>query len=512
LPGLLKKGMLPLKLISCIIPAQIALLLLLAGCSSHGLRHTCPVSPELAENTSSRTALKKELDGLIARELFPYSIASIKVVSLSSGSTLYETNSHLLMPAASLQKLFTAAAALSRLGPDHFIETSVAVHSATDTLYVKGCGDPLLKKADLKQMVGDLAGNLAPGRQYKLVGDTGCFDDAYWGSGWMWDDEPDPDATYLTALTVNRNTIRVTASPGKSASLPLEVATDPATRYVVIENSGKTGQPGGPCAVSITRPAGDRDNHIRVAGSLAPGCRPVTKRLTVWRPERYFLTLLAEQLAQSGITAEPLALGAAPADAKVVSVVRHPVGKIVSVMLKKSDNLSAENLLKYLAHTKTGQKGTAAEGAGIIKEYLRSQGIATDHLVIVDGSGMSRYNLTNADTITRLLVAAYKDQANFPYFQDALPLAGIDGTLVRRMKGTPAKGKLRAKTGTMKGVSALAGYTVSADGEPLAFAMIMQNFVGPDQRIHALQDRIAVLLSTFSAGQQGRVATSGARP
>ena len=70
---------------------------------------------------------------------------------------------------------------------------------------------------------------------------------------------------------------------------------------------------------------------------------------------------------------------------------------------------------------------------------------------------------------------------------------------MRRMKGTPAEGKVKAKTGTMAGVSALAGYTVTADGEPLAFSMIMQNFVGPDQRVHNLQDRIAVLLSTFSS-------------
>jgi D-alanyl-D-alanine carboxypeptidase/D-alanyl-D-alanine-endopeptidase (penicillin-binding protein 4) len=138
-------------------------------------------------------------------------------------------------------------------------------------------------------------------------------------------------------------------------------------------------------------------------------------------------------------------------------------------------------------------------GEEAVREYLRMQGIPTDRLVIADGSGVSRYNLTNADTVTRLLVAAYKDQATFPFFVNALPLAGNDGTLANRMKGTPAERRVKAKTGTMKGVSALAGYTVTADGEPLAFSMIMENFVGPEQRVRDLQDRIAVLLSTFSA-------------
>ena len=218
---------------------------------------------------------------MIGRELLPYSLASIKVVSLQSGSTLYETNPHLLMPAASVQKLFTAAAVLFFLGPDHALETTVSVDPENTTLYLKGCGDPLLKTADLARMVDELAGGkLRPGLHYKLVGDTACFDDAYWGSGWMWDDEPGPDAMYLSALSVNRNTVRVTVAPGKTAAAPVQVSVEPSTRYVRIENSGTTGKPGGSCKVSVTRPAGDRDNQILVAGSLAPGCNPVRRRLT----------------------------------------------------------------------------------------------------------------------------------------------------------------------------------------------------------------------------------------
>ncbi len=478
--------------------AQISLLILLAGCASPRVSFKCPVSPTVVARSSPTLVLKKELDGMIARELLPYSVASIKVVSLKSGLTLYETDSCQLMPAASVQKLFTAAAVLSRLGPDHTIETSLSINADNNTLYLRGCGDPLLKTADLKQLVSNLAGKLPPGQHFELVGDTGCFDDAYWGSGWMWDDEPGPEAMYLSALTVNGNTVRVTVTPGKDAKSTMKVSTEPSTRYVDIINTGKTGKPGGPCAVSVTRPAGDRDNHIRVAGSLAPGCRSVSRRLTVWRPELYTLTLLAEQLEQAGTKVAPLTLKVTPPDTTKLAAIQHPVSEIVSVMLKNSDNLSAENLLKYLAHTQSGQKGSAAEGAEVIKQYLRQNGIPTDHLVIADGSGVSRYNLTSADTITRLLVAAYKDQAISPFFLTALPLAGKDGTLIRRMKGTPAEGKVRAKTGTMKGVSALAGYTVTSDGEPLAFCMIMQNFIGPNKRVRDLQDRIAVLLSTFS--------------
>jgi D-alanyl-D-alanine carboxypeptidase len=94
----------------CTFLAQILLLMVLAGCASPEVRFTCPVSPAIAACSNPALVLKKELDGMIARELLPYSVASIKVVSLKSGSTLYETNPYLLMPAASVQKLFTAAA------------------------------------------------------------------------------------------------------------------------------------------------------------------------------------------------------------------------------------------------------------------------------------------------------------------------------------------------------------------------------------------------------------------
>jgi len=485
----------PLKLN---ILAWFALMFLLGGCASQKAGFTCPTPMVSSPVISSRVALKNELDGMIARELLPYSLASIKVVSLRSGSIIYETNPYLLMPAASVQKLFTAAAALSFLGPEHTLETSISVDQENSTLFLKGCGDPLLKTADLARMVAESAGKLRPGVQYKLVGDTACFDDAYWGSGWMWDDEPGPDAMYLSALSVNRNTVRVTVAPGKTVSAPVQISVEPSTRYVTIDNSGITGQLGGSCKVSLTRPAGDRDNRILVSGSLAPGCQPVRRRLTVWRPELYTLTLLKELLERSGLSTVPVSLGFTPEDAIPLASTRRPLGEIITVMLKKSDNLCAENLFKYLAHALSGQKGTAAGGEKAVKEYLRGQGIPTDRLVIADGSGVSRYNLTNADTITRLLVAAAKDQATFRLFATALPFAGKDGTLVNRMKGTPAERRVQAKTGTMQGVSALAGYTVTADGEPLAFAMIVENFVGPEQRVRKFLDRIAVLLSSYS--------------
>jgi D-alanyl-D-alanine carboxypeptidase/D-alanyl-D-alanine-endopeptidase (penicillin-binding protein 4) len=488
-----------LKLLQFSILAQISLLIIFTACHSQAASLKHSVSPSLSTSKSPYLTLKKQIDSLISAELLPYSVVSIKVVSLKSGSTRYEINPQLLVTPASLQKLFTSAAALSRLSPDHAIETSISVDSENNTLYLKGCGDPLLTTADLTKMVSTIAGKLSFGSQYNLVGDTGCFDDEYWGNGWMWDDEPAPEAMYLSALSVNGNTVAVTVAPGMPASSAPDVSTEPSTRYVNINNIAITVTKDGSCAVSVARTAGDRENMVRVSGSLAPECKPVSKRLTVWRPELYALTLLAEKLEQAGIKTGSLTVGNTLSGATKLASATHSVSEIITEMLKNSDNLSAENLFKYLAHTKTGQKGTAADGAEAVKEYLRLKKIPTDRLVIADGSGVSRYNLTSAASVTRLLVAAKRDQATFPFFEAALSLAGRNGTLAGRMKGTVAAGRVKAKTGSMKGVSALAGYTVTEDGEPLAFSMIMQNFTGSGQRVRDLQDQIAVLLSSFSA-------------
>jgi D-alanyl-D-alanine carboxypeptidase/D-alanyl-D-alanine-endopeptidase (penicillin-binding protein 4) len=469
------------------------LLVLLCSCSLHRAADIGPSS------SSPYPSLQDRIDAIIASELHPYSSASIKIVSLQTGETLYEYSPRMLMTPASLEKLFTAAAALWRLGAGHTLETSAYAVPGRSEIYVKGCGDPLLTLEEAAQMAGFIVGSLKAGERCRLTGDIGCFDDDYWGDGWAWDDDPDDEAVYISALSVNGNMVLLEIAPGPAPSLPLSVKMTPDTRYVAVENRAVTGQPGGPCALSIARPAGDLRNNIFIGGSLAPGCPAVEKKLPVWRPELYFLTMLAEQLGKAGIIVESINVGSVPRNAVPIVSIKRPVGKIVNIMLKKSDNLSGENMLKYLGHRRTGREGQAEDGALVIRDCLKNHGVPFDHLRIADGSGLSHYNLGNAETIVQLLAAVAKDKTIYPEFVNSLPVAGRDGTLVNRMKGTPAEGRLRGKTGSLMGISTLAGYAETADGEPVAFAMLMENFTCRPERVRDIQDRIAVLISSFSA-------------
>jgi PBP4 family serine-type D-alanyl-D-alanine carboxypeptidase len=190
--------------------------------------------------------------------------------------------------------------------------------------------------------------------------------------------------------------------------------------------------------------------------------------------------------------------GATPAGIREIAQHYEPIEKMITNMNKVSDNLSAENTLKVLGTTMNGSPGSAKSGIFVVKRFLSNLGIDTSKLSIVDGSGVSRYNLLSADQLVQFLAAMYKQPRIFPIFYNSLPLAGVDGTLARRMTTYPAACNLRAKTGNLNGVSCLSGYVLTRDGEMLVFSMMMQNFITPSANYHQVQDKIGALLAGFS--------------
>ena len=218
----------------------------------------------------------------------------------------------------------------------------------------------------------------------------------------------------------------------------------------------------------------------------------------VWQPERYTLTFLSERLQAHGVTVEGITVDTVPAAATLLTEFSHGLDSVVTYMNKMSDNLSAENLLKTLSAERNGKPGNAKAGTSLVKQFLHTAGVDTTKLVMVDGSGLSRYDLTSADNITQLLVAMAGRSDIFDTYLHSLPVTGTDGTLSGRMRGTRAEGNLRAKTGTLSGACALSGYVQTADGEMLAFSILINNFPSGLRMYRAVQDRIGVILSQMS--------------
>lgn len=472
---------------------------LLPGCqtsSRFAIRENSAFVKQLS--TSTRDALKSAIVALLPDTLFPPSNAAIKIVSLDRNEVLYELNPRLLFTPASNQKLLTSAAALSILKPEFAFNTVAFLDTLlASRLIIKGFGDPLLTSADLDTLAQTLARILPPGRFWTLAGDASHFDDVPWGKGWMWDDEADPTAMHISPLSVEGNGVRVRVIPGQSGSAPT-VILEPPTNFLIVENMARTIADSVREKMVVERLWKERSNTIRVSGEIRQGDSARTTRLSVRYPERYLLTLLAERLRERAIAIHEITLDTLRSSAFEVFRMSHRLDSVVTIMNKTSDNLAAENVLKALGAETSGTPGTSAAGLTAVKTFLAGMAIDTGSVVLADGSGVSRYNLVSADVLMRVLQEMYRHPDIGPVFLQSLPLAGKDGSLENRMRGTAAEGNLRGKTGTLSGVSALSGYVRTADGETLAFVIMMQHHARLARAYRQVQDEIGAVLASWS--------------
>ena len=226
----------------------------------------------------------------------------------------------------------------------------------------------------------------------------------------------------------------------------------------------------------------------------------IRRQVDIIDPALYAATLLKERLLSNEIRVHGIARhGKVPDDAiEIANHVSPPLFLVVRAMNKPSDNLTAELLLKTVGAEIVDVPGTTAKGLDVMHQFLKEIGIDTAQSTLADGAGVSRYNLLSASMLTSLLVSLFQDFSVMPEYLASLPVAGVDGTLSRRMKTTGAEKRLRAKTGTMRGVTALAGYTMTADHEILAFAILMSHYAGSANSRRALQDEIGTALAQFS--------------
>jgi D-alanyl-D-alanine carboxypeptidase/D-alanyl-D-alanine-endopeptidase (penicillin-binding protein 4) len=405
------------------------------------------------------------------------------------------------MHPASNMKLLTSATALSVLDTNYQLKTAMFLDGYTKNgniarnIYLKGYGDPDLTISDLDSLAQVVRHMGIRMISRDIIVDDSFFDDNYWGAGWMWDDESDPDAPYISALSVNKDCIRVTLLTDSITSF---VYLEPMTNFVSVINGAKLAtdsiriQPKIKCSYS------SNPNTIVAEGELHPYDQFI-KKLTLRNPEYYTGTLFKEALQHAGVTVLGNVInGLVPNGLQEITQVYKPITNMITNMNKISDNLAAENTLKILGATKYGIPGTSKNGIIVVKSYLSGLGIDTSKLSIADGSGVSRYNLLSADQIIQFLMAIYKQPRIFPLIFNSLPIASIDGTLAKRMRSYPAASNLRAKTGTLNDASCLSGYVQTRDGEMLVFSIMMQHFIGSADDYRLVQDRICSLLAGFS--------------
>jgi D-alanyl-D-alanine carboxypeptidase/D-alanyl-D-alanine-endopeptidase (penicillin-binding protein 4) len=477
--------------------------------------------------------LRARIQEVLRRPELEPSQMAVKVASLDTGRTLYEENAEKLLHPASNMKIYTVAAALDRLTPDYRFKTSAYVPAMPDAagtvrgdLIIYGRGDPSFaasfNNGDYYKAIDDFAARIAAAGvkriEGNLVGDESYFKGSPLGYGWEWDDLQWYYGAEVSALTVNDNSLDLFVKPGMSVGAQAIVTTGPVTPLVTIVNRATTSPRGTKRDITVVRPLGT--NTIEVTGSVPLGLDTTDKGLigsiAVPNPALVFVYMLRSSLASKGvaITGQSLTIDARGRNGlplrtdslvEIASVQSPPLSVIAAQTLKPSQNLYTELILRTLGKTfpPTGiapspERTSADDGIEAVKTFLRGAGIEPRGTVVqADGSGLSRHNYITASGTTQLLT--YMSTHRYASaFRDALPIAGVDGTLRTRMKGTPAAGNLRAKTGTINAVASLSGYVTSAAGERLVFSIILNNYPEESSSRRSHIDAIALLLASFA--------------
>jgi D-alanyl-D-alanine carboxypeptidase/D-alanyl-D-alanine-endopeptidase (penicillin-binding protein 4) len=482
-----------------------------------------------------RGVLAPRIAPLLQARRYRYAEWGVLVVSLTRGDTLFAWHADRLLLPASNAKLFTTAAALHYLGPTFRFVTALFPGGRVSggvlhgDLVLYGTGDPTfgpdtsslapfadsVVRAGIHRIRGD------------VVGDASFLGAELTGPGWSPDNFARPFAAPPSALNAAENVVVITVSPGPAAGAPATVRVDPPNDYYAVVSDVVTGPPRRRTRITVTRGTGRRVVDVR--GTIAPDRAAWRTSVVVPEPALFAAGLLRRLLVARGVVVEG-GVRSETADAPdrarlmldatrdermrlphALAVRRSPpLDELVAFINHYSHNLSAELAFRVIGRSVDGA-GTFAAGAQAVGRFLREQvGLPAGAFRVTDGSGLSLLDEATPRSLVRLL-AWMRQAPEGPAFYQSLPVVG-EG-IRSRMLGTPAVGRLRAKTGTMSEVSALSGYVTSAGGEELAFALV-GNHLASVQRARDTQDSIGVVLSRFDrdAPPRPRTAPAGAHP
>ncbi len=462
--------------------------------------NTIPPTQPAAPITPVDTSIQQGLDQIINSFNHDVSVGVI-VQSTSTGATLYQHDANRMFMPASTMKLFTATAALAYLGPNYVFSTqmfgnTIPINSILPgNLYVKFSGDPMLTIDDLNNMIAILSQRGVRIIQGSLVIDDTALDQVNWAPGWMWDEQILCYAAPATSIILNRNCFGVSLAAGTQANTPGHISIEGTLANISILNRVTTRQADyWQCPLDLVASG---NNTYVLSGCLAPKHAPMGLSIALNDTRKAGTDILLHLLNQHGITlAGGVRYGQTPASAKLLAEHNSaPLSALITRMLKKSDNLIADTLFKKLGGTYFNTTGTWNNGSQAVRAILSPRtGINFHNMVMVDGAGLSRYDLVNPTQFATLLNYAYRSLPANNVFYQALPSSGIDGTLRYRLGG-PVQGKVHAKTGTMVSTSGLAGYIETANHQTLTFAILINGFVGKQAPYHLLEDKICQFLA-----------------
>jgi D-alanyl-D-alanine carboxypeptidase/D-alanyl-D-alanine-endopeptidase (penicillin-binding protein 4) len=454
----------------------------------------------------------------------------IVVHSLDRNERLFDLNPDTLLVPASAAKLVSLATAAEAVGWDYRFETKVLATGPVESpdreqrdrsapglivdgpfnaivrgdLLIVGNGDPSIGGRggdDIAVLVDALVKQGIRRIEGRVIADDDALEEPRPQLAWAWDDLGYPAGAIFGALNLAENRMAVTVTPGAAEGLPTTLAVEPHAAYRPLANRTVTVAPGAMQLLWAEQRPGE--TFLTVAGFIQAGAPPARVNVSVGNPTFWFASVLRNRLLRAGIQVAGDAFDIddvmPPPDRSAATVLAThqspPLSALAQPMLKESINLYAEAALRL--NTMPGAFPTNDAALEGLRTRLAAWGMPADGQQLIDGSGLSRRNTISPEALTLVLRRMHDPSGTSP-FMTALPVAGVDGSLEIRMRGTVAERNVRAKTGTMSNIRSLAGYVTTRDGERLAFVILVNNFEGTGAEAIRAIDAVAVRLASFT--------------
>ena len=429
--------------------------------------------------------------------------------STKSGKILYAYHAHQNFTPASTQKVFVGIAALKYLGPNFQFHTQITAPKnsiingvATRGIGIRFNGDPSLTVKDINDLVQILKNRGIHSVLGTLIIDDTAYNRIPYAPGWIWDDLSYGYAAPLSANIINQNEFLLKIYPNK------KIGARPTLKYtfpkglVNIRNLAITTKYRQKhCPLTVYS---NNNSNYTLMGCIAKNRGRIFRKLAVRGPYRYAKYLFTDTLKNSGIHLH-VRYARVKTPKSYVVIADHsskPLKKIIHFMLKESDNIYADSLLKTLGRQYYHTTGTWKNGKKAEAKILASSNINFKKIELEDGAGLSRYDLVSPASMNQLLYFAYQQPLK-KILLTALPISGKDGTLEYRMRNKVTTKRVHAKTGTMTGVSALAGYILTQHYGTLSFTIIVNGFVGRYKPFEKLENRICRYMITRPLAHTG---------
>lgn len=404
------------------------------------------------------------IDKAISKSAVKKGTISVSVKNIKTGESIYDLNSDKLVPPASTQKIVTLAAALDTLGNDYNFKTTL-YKSTNNDLYLKLGADPFLKSKNLEELfAAAYKKNILEPKNLYI--DDYILDSVEWGEGWQWDDDLNPLMPKFGSYNLDGNLLQIIVMPA-NANSPAKIY--PKKFYPLTFMNMTVSGPGSQ-KLSFEKTAAALPDMLTVSGNIK---NPEFFNIPVNNLKRYFRLRLEDAIRANKIEYYGnISQKKTPAqNIYKVSEISHPMDSAVKAILQNSSNLAAETVFKLAGGAYVNNTGSTKAAIEMFNEYCAKLNLDNSDIKVVDGSGVSKNNLMSAEFMTSFLREISKNE-NFENFKKSMATPG-EGTLKDRM--LYFKDNLRAKTGTLSDISAIAGYITSQKGETYAFDIMIND-------------------------------------